>query len=134
MALFSADRRFAVLNQQPKSTKRYLQLQGDILAALSIKKEDVNFILNQYQEKASLLSEKQIAKELDVKEIFTIPFTDHGAISEIENQILYSYNQAKYQESINELADGIGRNLALAFKELENGKKGFSKLFGKKTG
>ncbi|AQQ55351.1 P-loop NTPase family protein [Planococcus lenghuensis] len=133
-AIYAADFRYAVLTQQPKSIKRYLQLQGDILSALSIKREHVTFILNQYQEKATLMSEKQIAKEVDVPEMFTLPYTDHGVISEIENRILYAYQQPKYQDAVNQLADSIARSVALVFKDMESGKRGIGRLFGKKTG
>lgn len=128
-AVYSANSHYMLLTQQPKVLKRFHQLFENIFEPLAIEKTHLRFILNQYQDKSYLLTQKQITKELDVPEVITIPLAENGMISELENRFLYSYQQPKYQLSIDRIAEEIGKDFALPFKELEPTKKGFAKLF-----
>lgn len=129
-AVYSANMHFALLTQQPKVLKRFQQIYEDILMPLSFTKEQLMFIVNQYQDKTFLLTEKQIAKELDVPDVYSIPLAENGMVSELENRILYSYNQQKYQLGIDKIAQHIGKEFGLRFNELEPTKKGFARIFG----
>lgn len=128
-AVYSAGTHFAVLTQQPKVLKRFNQIHDDILQPLFLNKEEMMFIVNQYQEKTFLLTDKQIAKELDVPEVFSIPLAESGMISELENRILYSYNQPKYQLTIDKIAKFIGEEAGARFKEVPPVRKGLARIF-----
>ena len=127
-AVYEAGHRYAILTQQPKVLKRFNQLEEDILTPLSIEKRHIRFILNKYQEKAHLLDSKKIAKEKELQDVHTIPYTEEGIISELENRFLYTYTNQKYQASIEQLAKDLGKDMALSLKEIAPVKKGLFRL------
>lgn len=127
-AIYEAGHRYAILTQQPKVLKRFNQLEEDILTPLSIEKKHIRFILNKYQEKSYLLDSKKIAKEKDLQDVHTIPYTEDGIISELENRFLYTYPNQKYQASIEQLAKDIGKDMAFPLKEVTPVKKGFFRI------
>lgn len=129
-AVFSAEHCFALITQQPKVLKRYRQMDEDILTPLLLEKKNIRYLLNKYQDKSYLLDAKQVAKELEINDIHTIPFTEDGIISELENRFLYSYTNPKYQQSIEQLAKDIGKDMAITMKEVAPVKKGIFS-FGK---
>ena len=129
-AVYSAQYKYSLITQQPKVLKRYRQMEEDVLTPLLIEKKNIRFLLNKYQEKSYLLDAKKVAKELDLHDIHTIPFTEDGIISELENRFLYSYPNPKYQPSIEQLAKDIGKDMAVSMKELAPVKKGLFS-FGK---
>lgn len=124
-SIYESGHLYAVISQQPKVLKRFRQMHEDILNPLSIYKENIHFLINKYQEKSYLLTDKKIAKELDINDLNVIPFTEDGIISEYENKFLYSYTNQKYQSSIDQIAKGVALDMALAIKELAPVKKGF---------
>lgn len=124
-AIYATNHHYALLSQQPKVLKRFKQLYDDILHPLSIEKRNLNIVLNMYQEKSYLLNDKQIAKELEVDVINTIPRTDDGIISELESRILYSYPNPKYQASIDWVVKQIGKDLNIVLKDVDVVKKSF---------
>lgn len=130
-SIFSAGHHIVVLTQQPKALKKFKQVYEDILQPLSIYKQKMQFLVNQYQEKTYLLTEKQIAKELDVAMVTAVPFSSNGMLSELDNKILYSYTDPKYQQSLDLVAENIGQKLSLVMEDIAAPKKGLGKFFGK---
>lgn len=124
-AVYVSDTHYVVINQQPKVLKRFRQQHDDILYPLSIEKNNMHFLLNMYQEKNYKLTDKQIAKELDIDSIFPLPLVEDAIVSELENKVLYSYNNAKYQASIDTVAKQIAETAHINLKETVGGKKGF---------
>ena len=117
-----------VVNQQPKAVRRYHQLAEQILRPLNIDLDNINYLINGYQDKTYILPVKQIAQEMNVKQYSLLPYYDKAILAEIENKILYEVADQKYRDAVDSVAEGLCKDLGLGWTQTEK-KKGLAKLF-----
>ena len=126
------DRMYMIVNQSPKTVRRYHQLNEQILQPLGIDQDTINFVVNGYQDKTYILPVKQIAQEMNAKQYSLIPYFDKAILAEIENKVLYEVADVKYREAVDGIAEGICKEFGLGWTQVET-KRGFKKFFSAKS-
>lgn len=130
-SLLKSDFKSLVLTQQPKALKRYFQLHETILNGLDVTDTEFYFIVNRYQSKSHLQTKKDIAKLIELPLLTTLTEVQNGWLSELENKILYSYDDhIHYQKGIDTITEKLIQLADLPVKELPK-RKGFGRLFRK---
>lgn len=120
--------RFLILNQQLKARRKFTQVYQDVLYPLGYKKDDFLLILNQFENKSHYPSTREIYNEVNVPLVTSITHSKNSLNAEMEQSILYSYDDIEYQESIHLIAKSISSvlNLKVDFESAKKKKKIFS--------
>lgn len=130
-ALHESDLKFLLLTQQSKAIRKFNQCFEDVLYPLGYTKEDFLLIINQYENKSHYPTKSSIIKDVDVPFLTAIEKTPYGITSEMEQKILYTYEDAdEYRESIHIIGSAIAAHTGIKIIEKEEKKKtGFFAMF-----
>ena len=129
VAIHQSDFKILICNQQAKGIKRFEQLYDDILFSLGVNKNHIHLVVNQYQDRSFLATDKDIAKQLDLSLLVTIDWEASGWLAEIENKIMYSYDLPLYREGIMTITRKIAETFDISLKETDQKKKGLARWF-----
>lgn len=127
-SLKESDMKFLIVNQQRKCLKKFNQVNEDILYPLGFSKSDFLLVVNQYKEQMLLPTSKDIFNEINVPLITTIEELKNGFTAEVNQKILYDFEDISYNESINALLRPIAANCSIEI--IENTEKKKKWFFG----
>lgn len=132
-ALYEADMKFVIVNQQQKSLIRFNQIYDEILYPLGYKKEDFLLIINRYIDTPQYLNAKGISQFINVPVLSTIFEMKNSFVSETEGKILYEYIDPLYKEGILTITKPIINYASLPLKQVETATKKNRKWFFRRS-
>lgn len=132
-ALYEADMKFVIVNQQQKSLIRFNQIYDEILYPLGYKKEDFLLIINRYIDTPQYLNAKGISQFINVPILSTIFEMKNSFVSETEGKILYEYIDPLYKEGILTITKPIINYASLPLKQVETDTKKNRKWFFRRS-
>lgn len=132
-ALYEADMKFVIVNQQQKSLIRFNQIYDEILYPLGYKKEDFLLIINRYIDTPQYLNAKGISQFINVPVLSTIFEMENSFVSETEGKILYEYIDPLYKEGILTITKPIINYASLPLKQVEIDTKKNRKWFFRRS-
>lgn len=98
-------------------SKKFQEVNEDILYPLGFKKSDFLMIVNQYREQMLLPTSKDIFHEINVPLITTIEELKNGLTAEVNQKTLYEFHDISYNESIDSLLRTIAANCSIEIIE-----------------
>lgn len=136
-SFLSSDMKFLVTNQDIKGFRNYwTQIRDQILNPMHVSESEYLLIVNNYVKNYNLISDKNIAEELGMHLLTTIPSEGElGNISLRNYKSLYDVASNQYKESLNVIADSLINSCGLTRAEkvvTEEKKKGLFNFFKKK--
>ena len=125
-ALNESDLKLLVVNQQMKSIKKFNQNYRNVLRPIGYEKSDFLLVINEYEDKPIYPSTKQIHAEMNIPMLTAIPKNPFGKVAELEEKILFLFDEQQYRASILIIAKTIASffNLELIADD-KKAKRGF---------
>lgn len=99
-SLSESDLKLLVINQQMKAIKKFNQNYKNVLHPIGYEKSDFLLIINEYEDKPIYPTTKQIHNEVSIPMLTAVPKSAFGKVSELEERILFSFDDQQYKESI----------------------------------
>lgn len=107
-ALYEADLKFLIMNQQRKAIKKFNRSFRHVLQPLGYSLSDFSLIINRYSDETGIPSDKDMISEMGIPFIGKIPDVFFmGLHSEVQQNILYDYGADHYVQSIDFVAKTI---------------------------
>ncbi|WP_051240025.1 AAA family ATPase [Pontibacillus halophilus] len=123
-AFVHSNLRFIVTSQDDKGYRGYFpHVYQQLLEPVGSVKSDFMLIINRYQPNMSLISEKDLEEELEIKRIATVPSLDVlGPIAIRQKKLLYNIStDPNYVKSIDQVANTVIAEANLTENNHENG-------------
>lgn len=133
----SAGLRFLITTQEDKGYRHlYPLIYQQLIAPFNYSKDDFILLINKYERNFSLIKDKELEEELDMRSLTTIPDQSlTGSIAVHQKTLLYDMGEQTYKASIQKISNTIFTRAQLTKDEnadINSKKKGvFGGLFKK---
>lgn len=114
-----SEMKFLITTQEPKGYRGYWpHIFHQLIQPIGGKSEDYMLIINQYESEMSVISEKDLAEELDMFHLVSIPDEGTLGIQAIARKdLLFNIATREYRQAISTISDSIMARAKLKLRE-----------------